>query len=216
MQKKNVVIGISAVGSGGKSTTTKKLVTMLGDAVSIHFDDYVLGDEAYPQDIDSWIEHGTDPNEVNVPAQLAQDLHDLSHGQSITSAFDGSTVHPARYIIFEAPFGREHHATGKYIDFHVFIDTPLEIALARRTLIHNPFEGRENATKEELLEQIQFVNFLLEGYTRYTRRIYLQMNKRVIPTSDFVLDGDQTVEAIAEQIITAATKANIIQAETQK
>ena len=34
-----VIIGISAVAGGGKTTVTKRLVEAMGDAVALHFDD---------------------------------------------------------------------------------------------------------------------------------------------------------------------------------
>ena len=38
--RETVVIGISAVSGGGKMALTLKVTELLGDAVTIHFDDY--------------------------------------------------------------------------------------------------------------------------------------------------------------------------------
>jgi uridine kinase len=52
----------------------------------------------------------------------------------VTSPVNGVTVAPAKYIIFEGPLGRVHQKTGQSIDYLVFIDTPLEVGLARMVL----------------------------------------------------------------------------------
>ena len=46
----------------------------------------------------------------------------------------GSAVGPASYVVADAPLGRAHSDSGRFIDLMVFIDTPLDIAMARRTL----------------------------------------------------------------------------------
>jgi hypothetical protein len=62
---------------------------------------------------------------------LAEDLKRLKHHQEITSPVDQKKVLPAAYILFDAPLGRAHGETGQYIDLMVYLDTPLDVAMAR-------------------------------------------------------------------------------------
>ena len=76
----------------------------------------------------------------------------------------------------------------QYIDCAFFIDTPLDIAMARRIL-----RDMKNATGEE-------IRCDMEIYIKYARVAYLQMLKDVLPVSDYVVDGTKELETIVEEI----------------
>jgi len=78
----------------------------------IHFDRYPV---QMPEDLTAWLGDGADFNQWSVPG-LADDL---------ARAHDGEGL-----VVYEAPLGRRHELTGAHIDFLVFIEIPLEIALA--------------------------------------------------------------------------------------
>ena len=71
---------------------------------------------------------------------------------------------------------------SRYIDCAIFVDTPLDIAMARRIL-----RDMGNASGEEIRHDMQM-------YIRYARVAYLQMLKAVLPSSDYVLDGTKELE----------------------
>lgn len=81
--------------------------------MAIHFDRYPVD---MPADISRWLAEGADFNEWQA-AELADVVSQVGAGGQV--------------VIFEAPLGWRHQATGKHIDFLVFIEVPLEIALAR-------------------------------------------------------------------------------------
>jgi uridine kinase len=54
------VIAVSGPPGAGKSTTIRKLVARLGDAVALYFDDYEAS-SIYP-DMAPWLATGADPN----------------------------------------------------------------------------------------------------------------------------------------------------------
>ena len=206
MGKAHIVIGISAIAGGGKSTVIAKLLELLDDAVAIYFDDYTTP-ETYPTDPLAWLERGSDLNEIKSP-QLAGHLRALRAGDSIASPIDGTTVSPAKYILYEGPLGRARHETGQHIDFLVFIDTPLEVGLARMILRAIPDAGLEQATSDELKGQLRSVTELVEDYLTIARYGYLAQLEQVKPVSDLILDGEQSTEDLAQAVIDALNKAD--------
>jgi uridine kinase len=182
------IIGVSSYGGGGKTTLVRHLASTLGVS-KISWDDYdEAGLMAHPDD---WAT--ADTNDWKVP-RLATDLGQLKRGLSITSPLDGSSIQPTSYIIFDAPLGYAHKETGQHIDVLVFIDTPLDVAMARR-ILRDYFAGQETLT----LEQTTTLKADLEGYLTATRAAFLNMDKKVKPLADVVVDGTLPVEMLAKQ-----------------
>ncbi|MAT97400.1 MAG: hypothetical protein CL608_09685 [Anaerolineaceae bacterium] len=194
MRTKPFVIGVSAIAGGGKSTLVKSLVQQLDNATSIQFDHYA-DDQTYPADIATWLKNGADYNAFNTP-KLAADLQALCQGEPIISPQDGATIAPASLIVFEAPLGYAHKATGQFIDFLVFVDTPLEVGLARMVL-------RWFADDEDSANQAKIVESYLHGYLAMFRDLYLTMATKVKPVSDLVLDGLLSPELLTEKVMAA-------------
>ena len=150
----NYIIAVSAVSGGGKTTLVKSTADLLR-GTALFFDDYASVSE-YPPDGKKWIEDGADVNEWKTP-QFAQDLATLRRGDSIVSPIDGASILPSEFIVIEEPMGRERAEMAPLVDFMAVIDTPLEIALARRFLRdlgHISLEDIEKVTKEQLAEGI--------------------------------------------------------------
>jgi uridine kinase len=207
MFRNHNIIAVSAIAGGGKSTVVRKLVELLGDAVAIHFDDYTTP-ETYPSDFNAWSKSGYDFNEINSP-QLAQHLQALKRGEAVTSPANGMTIAPTKYILFEGPLGRANQETGQYIDFLVFIDTPLEVGLARMILRASARQEVAQMTQDNLIEQIDSITELAESYLMWTRNAYLAQLEQVKPASDLIVDGTQSIEAIATAIIDALNEAEL-------
>lgn len=86
------------------------------------------------------------------------------------------------------PFAYCHEALRKYIDCAIFIDTPLDIAMARRVL-----RDMESATGEEIRQE-------MDMYLKYARIAYVQMLKDILPSSDYVIDGTKELNEKADEI----------------
>ena len=106
------VIAVSGAAVSGKSTIVKGIGRPIPDTLVIYFDRYPV---QMPEDLPVWLGNGADFNQWSAPG-LADDL---------VRARDGGEL-----VVFEAPLGRRHELTGAHIDFLVFIEIPLEIALA--------------------------------------------------------------------------------------
>jgi hypothetical protein len=206
-QSSNYIIAISSVSGGGKTTLVKRTADFLR-GTALFFDDYASVSE-YPPDIKKWVEDGADVNKWKTP-QFARDLAALKRGDSVVSPIDGASILPSEFIVIEEPMGRERAEMATLIDFVAVIDTPLEIALTRRLLRDlGPIslEDIEKATKEQLAEGVvQIVIYLkdyLSGYLDAGRDLYIAVQERAKENCDLVLDGSQSIDELAQQLVTA-------------
>ena len=188
-----VIIGISAVTGGGKTAVTQRLVGVLEDAVALHFDDYD-DTNVHPNDIQGWFAAGADYDAYETPVFTGH-LQALKAGRTIRYPIGDVTIAPARYVVADAPLGRAHADSGRFIDLMVFIDTPLDIAMARRVL--REIDREEYRTPDEALD---YVKGELSGYLAQARPIYEEFQERMRASSDLIVDGTLSIDAIAERI----------------
>ncbi len=180
--KKPYVISISGMSGSGKTTVSNALKEQLANAVIISFDNY---DAVYLDgDINEWSANGNDENEWHLEP-IVRDIEEI-----LTKPFD--------YIIIDYPFGRKNKEIGKYIDFAIFIDTPLDIALARRIIRDYTSRGEHRYKIEVNLKTIEKE---LQNYLEISRPTYARMAETQISYSDRIIDGTKPVEKIVNTII---------------
>lgn len=97
---------------------------------------------------------------------------------------------PTKYILFDATLGYCHQATGKYIDFLICLDTPLDIALARR-LIRN---HQGNPTPQKMIQEF-------EEYLSKSRPLFILPPEE--KTSDLLVDGSLPLQEQEKQVLNA-------------
>ena len=192
------IVGISSPSGGGKTAIAKKTSELLEDSVAIHFDDYDF-DTVHPESIHVWLERGADFNDWKTP-RLRNDLGRLKAGESIVSPVDGKIVQHQRYVVFDSPLGYAHAETAGLIDFMVFIDTPLDVAMARRML--RTFTPARPVHADHAIASVKAE---LTAYLEYGRRAYLELDRQVKGQCDLVLDGCSSVDDLARQIVDAIT-----------
>lgn len=163
------VVAIASVSGGGKTTAVAGLTHVLPNTKALYFDQY---DCAGPENIMDWLDKGTNYNEWDLSPFLAD--------------LDKLLAEPLDCILLDFPFAHQHAKSSPYIDFTVFIDTPLDLALSRR--IERDFS---NASKEEILADVQF-------YAMRGRAAYLQMLMDIKPDSDVVIDGSRSITDIVQ------------------
>ena len=93
------------------------------------------------------------------------------------------------YLLLDYPFAYCHKELSEYIDCAIFIDTPLDIAIARKIL-----RDMKNATGEEIRQYLKM-------YIKYARIAYIQMLNDILPSSDYTIDGTKEIEEKVEEII---------------
>ena len=188
-----VIIGVSAVTGGGKTAVTQRLVEVLGDAVALHFDDYD-DTNVHPDDLQRWFAAGADYDAYKTPVFTGH-LEALKAGRSIRYPIGDKTLTPARYVVADAPLGRAHSDSGRLIDLMVFVDTPLDIAMARRIL--RDIDPQAGLTRGEAR---QYVIDELSGYLARARPLYEEFRERIRGTCDFIVDGTLSIDDIVEKI----------------
>ena len=169
------IIAVAAVTAGGKTTVVNELKKRLQNSQSLHFDDYTFEGEV--DNFYEWVNAGTDYYSAWNLKPLEEDILKIK----AAGIWD--------YLILDYPFAYCHDTINPYIDTAFFIDTPLDIALARRIL-----RDMSDATGDDIRND-------LETYLKYARISFIQMQKDILPSSDYVIDGTLTVDEIANEII---------------
>lgn len=172
--KKTLVIAVSSVSGGGKTTVIKALNKELTLSKALYFDDYDF-DEC-PDDFFDWIQRGANYNEWNTNI-LAEDISLLLTEEDIN------------YVLLDYPFAYKNDKIAPYIDYTIFIDTPLDIAMARRIL------------RDKMDESLDSIKEDLTYYISKGRLAYLEMIKTIRIDSDFIIDGTLNLDYIVTEII---------------
>jgi uridine kinase len=189
MNNKPFVLALTGPPGAGKSTVAALLQRRHAGARIISYDKYQSVTRLSQTQIRDWFAAGADLNQVDHSEVLADLTRETSSEHNLAQR---------RLLLFETPFGRAHRETGAFIDFLVWIDTPLDIALARAVLAFT-----ENAQRDTTPEAARdFINWQKQYMTFYpvAREMYLTQHEKVAPTADLSIDGSRPPEASAETI----------------
>lgn len=168
------VIAVAAVTAGGKTTVVNEIKKRLPRCASLHFDDYSFEGEV--EDFHQWVVDGADYDVWNL-APLKADIDGIiSRGETDV-------------LLLDYPFAYLNSMIRDYIGCAVFIDTPLDIAMARRIL-----RDMRGASAGEIRAE-------MDVYLNYARIAYVQMLKTVLPSSDYVVDGSGDLDSIVSRIM---------------
>ena len=184
------VIAVSGHPGSGKTSLIAALQAELG-VPSIHYDDYETVTSQPPEQVVKWIERGSDYDEIMLEP-LVRRLDQL-----VTT-----TVRP-RCVLFDTPFGRAHRRTGAVIDTLIWIDTPPDIALARKIAAS---AGRAKTDPAEAVAFTTWLEAYLAHYTDFIAGTYDVQRERVRPGADIVLDGRAPPETVAAEALSALSR----------
>lgn len=168
------IIAIAAVTAGGKTTIVNEIKKKLPNVKTLHFDDYSFEGEV--EDFYSWTMQGADYHVWNL-APLIEDVCEIRD----KGEYD--------YLVLDYPFAYCHEGMREYIDCAIFIDTPLDIAMARRVL-----RDMKDASGEDIRND-------MEIYLKYARSVYVQMLRDILPSSDYVIDGTKELDEIVDEVL---------------
>lgn len=167
------IISVAAVTAGGKTTIVNELKKRLRNSRSLHFDNYNFEGEV--EDFSKWISEGADVHVWDLSPLKADIERIIRSGE-----YD--------YLLLDYPFAYQHQMIKDYLDCCIFINTPLDIALARRVL-----RDMKEATADEIRNE-------MDTYLKCARIAYVQMLKDHLPSSDYVIDGTLSIEEIVNEI----------------
>ncbi|MDQ0351938.1 uridine kinase [Alkalibacillus filiformis] len=173
MNKKPFIISVAAVSGGGKTTITNQLLENLRESEALHFDDYDF--EGAPNDFIKWVNDGANYD--------VWDLTPLVH--DIQTVIETEQF---KYILLDYPFAYLNEQMKNYIDLAIFIDTPLDVALARRII-----RDYGERTVSDVMSDLNF-------YLEYGRGAYVAMEV-VKENSDLIVDGTGSSEDVVNVIL---------------
>ena len=93
------------------------------------------------------------------------------------------------YLLLDYPFAYQHQMIKDYLNCCIFIDTPLDVALARRVL-----RDMKEAAADEIRNE-------MDTYLKYARTAYVQMLNEHLSASDYVIDGAKELEDIVNEAV---------------
>ena len=166
------IIAIGAVTAGGKTTLVNAIKDKLTRTASLHFDDYSFDGEV--NDFYKWVSDGANYNVWDL-SPLKADIEKIIN----SDRYD--------YLLLDYPFAYQNKMIKDYLDCCIFIDTPLDIALARKVL---------RDMKESSADDIRYE---MDVYLKYARIAYVQMLQDILPISDYVIDGTKELKIIINE-----------------
>jgi uridine kinase len=195
------IIAVAAPIGGGKTSLVKALEKALQEAVTVHFDHYEKLSERPVDHLLEWMEKGADFNDFRVPG-LAEDLDKLKRGESIVNPLTKEDISPEKYVVFEMPLGREHGETAKYIDLLLWVDIPLDMALARKLKeFTRAFLERYDPQKQQ--DYILWLDSYLDNYHRVVGKVLRIQETKVRAGADIIIDGTGDLETMIQQAMDA-------------
>jgi thymidylate kinase len=197
MAARGYVVGIAGPVGAGKSTLVEGLAARIGDAAVLSFDRYERITEQPIERIRLWMQNGADLDEMEIPG-LARDLQALKEGRAVADPLTGAPVPARQVILFETQFGRRHAATGRHIDLMVWIDTPLDLALARKVRqFTSELDPRDDKAARD------FGPWLREYLGNYLDVVggLLRIQRETVGAgADLVLDGQRDPQALQAEV----------------
>jgi uridine kinase len=197
--KVSYVVAVSGMSGAGKTSVVRRMVELLGNAVALHFDDYISV-SVYPSDLRQWLDEGADVEIWRTP-RLADDIRALRAGNAVTLPETGAVVEPADVLVLEEPFGKMRSEMAGLIDLTLHIDVPLDVMLARR-LLRRLSEEREQLG-ERLLDQLQAD---LDRHIASGRLLEARGAVAARDAADVVLEGTNTIDDLARAAVEEVRK----------
>lgn len=176
------VIAINAVSGGGKTALATLLHKSLTNSALFGFDDFDASN-VYADDYFTWWARGGNIEEFDCPGMRAAVDDEIRRGRT-------------DYIVMDYPFGRDHSRFRDTIDLSVWLETPLDVAMARRIL--RDFMPQQGLSAAEQMDRLQED---LSHYLIKARHVYLDDRHR--KTADLVLDGSKPLEELRDSILQA-------------
>lgn len=192
----NPVIAIAGIPGSGKTALMTALVTALAARLQKTALLFLDGFETPAMrlsaaELAQWLKAGARFDQFDIPG-LAEALAALRAGRPALEPLSGRCVDPAPLILFEMPLGRTHPPTAVMVDLLVWLDVPLDVALARNVLAWESETPRR--PRDWLVRH-------MHEYLALTRTVLAAQAGTVAPAADLRLDGTKPVADLAAGLI---------------
>jgi uridine kinase len=191
-----LIVSVCGAPGSGKSALIGSAVAALGDADSLHaFEEYSHISD-FPSDIPRWLAAGANPNEWRSD-KLVKDLAQLHSGRDVTLPAGNRVVKAARTVLIEDFFGRKRTALAPFLTSVVYVNVPLEIALARRLLRdinRGPFKDDSQKARD-------YVASFCGRYLGELRELYVIANRYAAEDADLILDGMKPTDLLTREFL---------------
>lgn len=167
-----LVVGVAGVPGAGKSTLLAGLAPLLPGAAPLRMDDFENMTRLPIEAVARWVRDGADIDAFALPALEAE----LARRKAAAGGM----------VLFETQFGRAHRATGRHIDYLIWLEAPLDLALARSLQAILARGARQD-----------WLRGYLDHYTGTVRALLEMQQARVAPGADLVLDARAAPAALA-------------------
>jgi len=193
------IIAVAAPIGGGKTSFVKAIAQRLNDAATIFYDHYEKATGQPVHNLIQWMKNGADFNDFIIPG-LAGDLKKLKQGESVTDPATFLEIPSKKFTVLEMPLGKAHRDTAKFIDLLIWIEVPMDIALARK--IKEFAENFMGEDKQEVCrEHMHWINQYLDNYLNVVRHVLHLQVKRVSADADIILDGQGNFKDMAKYAV---------------
>jgi uridine kinase len=176
-----LVMAIAGLPGAGKTTLVRALVKQLTHATVFHYDDYsallVANRSANPRMFMATAACQSLNASLWDDDQVVTDLTALRAGSRIRNTLTGNITEPAPLIIVDCLFGRAHPGFDPLIDTSVVLDTPAEVALARRFL---QICRSRRARADPVDMRVQFITVLQAYLTGGIRTSHSQIRQKAL------------------------------------
>src|SRR4030095_3294376 len=176
------VIAINAVSGGGKTALATLLHQSLPNSALFCFDDFDPSN-IYADAYFEWWTRGANLEEFDCPGMRAAVDEEIKSGKK-------------DYIVMDYPFGRDHSRFRDAIDLSVWLETPLDVAMARRIL--------RDFMPQSGLSALEQTNRLQEDLAHYlVKARHLYLDDRHTHSADLVLDGWKPLAELRDSVLQA-------------
>jgi energy-coupling factor transporter ATP-binding protein EcfA2 len=120
------VLAITGCMGSGKTTLVKQLQPLIPQSRILFEDDYQAMTQMDPEQLRRWISDGCCIDEL--------DLHgfDLAVRRAIAESSRDWRDPDTKLLIIESQFGRAHASLKHLVDYQIWIESPLDLCLARK------------------------------------------------------------------------------------
>jgi uridine kinase len=169
---RGMIIGICGASGSGKTTFSRRLIQAIGESSVLH-----IPHDAYYRSLDEL------PPELREPVD--QPRYDFVESRRLPEPV---RLTPQPTIVVEGILVFQHEALRSRMDLKVFIDTPLDLCLAR-------------LFQRDIRERGRTVELIIADYLKNIRPMFLQFVEPTRKYADFVTTGDHPNTALIEDIV---------------